>query len=640
MKETSFIEQNKEKWKRFQTLAANDAANPEELADLYSDITDDLSYAQTFYNRRTVRVYLNQIAQGIHNLVHKERSESLKKLFTVWRVSLPLEIYRSRKSLLFAFFVFIFWSLVGAITTHVNPDFPRMILGDGYVEMTLKNIQKGDPLGVYHDENQWAMFFNITLNNIRVSFLTFIFGVFFTIGTHIFIFNNSIMLGAFQYFFHLKGLLITSFLGIWIHGAFEISSIVIAGGAGITLGNGLLFPGSYTRLQGLQLSAKRGLKIMMSLIPFLIMAGFLESFVTHNYQKLAEWSKWTIILVSFAIIIFYYIIYPIIVARKYPELLNEQHVPNKSFSNTFDLTKLRTFGQLFSDSFSYYRVHIGKIIRFNFLITVPILVALIIFQDVSNYKYLTHQHEYDWSAQLAIMMGTDLKSGQDLLVLFGWSIALSILATSVLFGFVHQEKKYKVLEMFPFVFKKLPAVWSGMFLLFGILFFVPWYWLMLLLFAAPFVFLGGASMALGSGTFGSKWGNSFRYGGKAYGTTLLSIIVFCIVLFLFAQPIAFVGSYQLVGWMDEPVYPDLLDRLASFVKNVSRYYMDDFLVPASITRQIVYLLFLLFMLPFFGIIMGFIFFDQQEKETAMGLRKQFENFGKRKRNQESDIDFE
>jgi hypothetical protein len=46
------------------------------------------------------------------------------------------------------------------------------------------------------------------------------------------------------------------------------------------------------------------------------------------------------------------------------------------------------------------------------------------------------------------------------------------------------------------------------------------------------------------------------------------------------------------------------------------------------------------MLPFFGIIMGFIFFDQQEKETASGLKKQFENFGKRKRNQESDIDFE
>ena len=64
MKETSFIEQNKVKWKRFQDLAATKQGDPEELADLYSDITDDLSYAQTFYNRRTVRVYLNQGKKG------------------------------------------------------------------------------------------------------------------------------------------------------------------------------------------------------------------------------------------------------------------------------------------------------------------------------------------------------------------------------------------------------------------------------------------------------------------------------------------------------------------------------------------------------------------------------------------------
>ena len=101
MKETSFIEQNKEKWKKFQSLTSNQTSDPEEIADLYSDITDDLSYAQTFYNKRTVRVYLNQIAQGIHNLVHKQRKDSFKKLFTVWRVSIPLEIYRSRKNLLF-----------------------------------------------------------------------------------------------------------------------------------------------------------------------------------------------------------------------------------------------------------------------------------------------------------------------------------------------------------------------------------------------------------------------------------------------------------------------------------------------------------------------------------------------------------
>ncbi|MEN9441784.1 MAG: hypothetical protein RLZ33_1861, partial [Bacteroidota bacterium] len=293
MKETSFIQQNKEKWQRFEKLYESNSQDPEELSNLYMDMTDDLSYAQTFYKRRTVRVYLNQLAQKVFTGVHKQRGESFKKLFTVWKVSLPLEIYRARKNLLFALVAFMVYVLIGAITTHFDPDFPRVVMGDGYVDMTIQNIKNGVPLNVYQDDSQLGMFIQITTNNMKVSFLTFFVGFFFTVGTHVLMFYNGVMLGAFQYFFKMKGLLITSFLGIWIHGAFEISSIVIAGAAGITAGNGWLFPRSYTRLQSLQLSTKRGLKIMMSLVPFIIAAGFLESYVTHNYQTLPEWSKWT-----------------------------------------------------------------------------------------------------------------------------------------------------------------------------------------------------------------------------------------------------------------------------------------------------------------------------------------------------------
>lgn len=640
MKETSFIEQNKEKWKKFQSLTSNQTSDPEEIADLYSDITDDLSYAQTFYNKRTVRVYLNQIAQGIHNLVHKQRKDSLKKLFSVWRVSIPLEIYRSRKNLLFALFVFIFWTLVGAISTHFNPDFPRMIMGDAYVEMTLKNIEKGDPLGVYHSSTQIKMFFDITLNNIQVAFYTFIAGILFTIGTHILIFNNAIMLGAFQYFFHLKGLLVVSFLGIWIHGAFEISAIAIAGGAGITLGNGLLFPGSYTRLQSLQLSAKRGLKIMMSLIPFLIAAGFLESFVTHNYQELADWSKWAIITISFAIIIFYYIIYPMIVARRHPELVHESDPPIKTYINVFDLNKIRTFGQIFSDTFSFYRVHIGKIMRYNLVFTIPIIVAVVIFQDLTRYEDLTHQYEYDWASQLSIIMGFDIKTMSDVAVTFLWSIILSIFTLSILYHFKNQEQKANLKAFTRFMLQKLPGTWLALSFLFLILFYLPWYWMFLVLFVAPFFWLQAASVVLGEESFGKRFGNGFRFGAKNYGNVLLGISLMSLVLFIFAQPIAAVFSYQEVNFMREPVMEDFLDKLANFVKNVSRYYTGDFLVPANIARQIVYIAFILFSLPFFVIMMGFLFYTSQEQTQSTGLKKQFANFGKRKRYQETSLDFD
>ena len=190
MKETSFIDQNQKKWDRFEKLYASKSEDPEELSDLYMDITNDLGYAQTFYKRRTVRVYLNQLAQKVFSGVHKQKGEPFKKLIHVCKVSLPLEIYRSRKNLLFAFIAFLIYALIGAVTTFVNPDFPRIVLGDWYVDLTLENIAKGNPLGVYDSEDQTAMFIAITTNNLKVAFLTFFVGFFFTIGTHLLLFSN------------------------------------------------------------------------------------------------------------------------------------------------------------------------------------------------------------------------------------------------------------------------------------------------------------------------------------------------------------------------------------------------------------------------------------------------------------------
>ncbi|MBK8927739.1 MAG: stage II sporulation protein M [Crocinitomicaceae bacterium] len=151
---------------------------------------------------------------------------------------------------------------------------------------------------------------------LSVAFITFVAGI-TVVLTYFLLLYNGVMLGAFQWFFKTKGLLLTSFLAVWIHGAFEISSIVIAGAAGITVGSGLLFPRSYSRLQSLVFSAKRGLVIMVSLIPFFIIAGFLESYVTRHYLAIPDPIKLVLILLCFGIMILYYVIYPFLL-RKIP----------------------------------------------------------------------------------------------------------------------------------------------------------------------------------------------------------------------------------------------------------------------------------------------------------------------------------
>jgi uncharacterized membrane protein SpoIIM required for sporulation len=89
----------------------------------------------------------------------------------------------------------------------------------------------------------------------------------------------------------------------------EISAIVIAGGAGIVLGNSLLFPKTYTRLISLKRGAKDGMKLVLGLVPIFIAAAFLESFVTRH-SEMPMWLSASILAASLAFIIWYVIIYP------------------------------------------------------------------------------------------------------------------------------------------------------------------------------------------------------------------------------------------------------------------------------------------------------------------------------------------
>ena len=104
-------------------------------------------------------------------------------------------------------------------------------------------------------------------------------------------------------------------LTIWIHGALEISSIVIAGAAGICMGNSYLFPGTYTRLASLKQGAKNGMKMTIGLVPIFILAAFLESFVTRH----TEWPNYirlSIIVSSFLFMLFYFLVYPYLLHKK------------------------------------------------------------------------------------------------------------------------------------------------------------------------------------------------------------------------------------------------------------------------------------------------------------------------------------
>ena len=314
MREAAFVRQNKHKWVKYETLLQNKKLRPDELSNIYIELSDDLSYSKTFYPGSNTTQYLNGLASTGHQRIYKAKKESGNRFITFYTQEFPREFYKHQKQLLLSFLIFAVFAIIGAYSAATDVAFVRSIMGDAYVNMTLENIANEDPMAVYKQASETDMFLGITINNIKVSLMAFSFGVLAGLGTAFLLMQNAIMLGSFQYFFYDQGLLWESARTIWIHGTIEISVIIIAGCAGLVVGKSILFPGTYSRLKSFMMGIKDGLKIVVSTVPFFIVAGFLEGFVTR-ITSMPDWLAILIIGSSLALILFYYVYYPIYLTK-------------------------------------------------------------------------------------------------------------------------------------------------------------------------------------------------------------------------------------------------------------------------------------------------------------------------------------
>jgi len=317
MREISFIKKNKSKWLEVeQSLNQKQSQNPDELADAYIQLINDLSYSQTYYPKSKTTEYLNFLVTQIYRKIYKTKRLEQNRLKSFFLEEIPSLVYQYRKQMFFAFALFFFFVALGAISAAYDDRFVRIILGDEYVNMTLENIKNGDPMAVYKQQGELNMFIGITINNIGVAMKSYVFGLSAGVLTFFMSMQNGIMLGSFQYFFYENGVFEQSLRGIWLHGAMEIFSIVIATMAGFILAGSILFPGTYSRFQSFVTGARQSLKILISTLPFFVLAGFIEGFVTRLSNTMPLWMNVLIILLTLALISFYYLVLPFIYHKK------------------------------------------------------------------------------------------------------------------------------------------------------------------------------------------------------------------------------------------------------------------------------------------------------------------------------------
>ena len=336
MREALFIKKNAQKWQEYEHFQTDD---PDEMANRFTTLVDDLAYAKTFYPHSKVTRLINGHAVSIYQSIYQNKKEKYSRLISFWKTELPMVIRRNHKVFLFSFIVFAISCTMGVISSMRDYEFAKGVLGEDYVAMTEENIANGDPFGVYKstgDEGYFSTFIEIYYHNVRIDFLRFIGGLLFGVFTLSLLFQNSVMAGCFHYLFFAKGLGAQSMMVIWIHGILEISAWMISATAGFIIARSILFPGSYKRLTSFKQGLKDAVKIMIIFVPITLVAAFLESYVTHlmseSFDKdgkggIPVWASILILSASFGFIVWYFVIYPVLVERKIKKM-------NPSVSNS------------------------------------------------------------------------------------------------------------------------------------------------------------------------------------------------------------------------------------------------------------------------------------------------------------------
>ncbi|WP_165917216.1 stage II sporulation protein M [Flaviaesturariibacter aridisoli] len=306
MREGLFIKKNKDRWEQ---IEQERAATADETAGNFTRLVNDLAYAKTFYPTSKVTVYLNALASRIYLNIYQNRKDPSNRLARFFRYDVPLTIARHYRMLLFVFGLFVVFFSVGFFSALHDKGFVREVLGNGYVDMTERNIEKGNPFDVYAQIGPFLMWIYIMLNNIRVCLTYFGEGIVLGIPSLLALGREAIRIGAFEHMFYSHGLGVNAVVTVLLHGLLELTGLILSCGAGLIMGTSFLFPGTQRRMTAFQEGVKDGVKIIVTLIPVFMVAAFIEGYITRHYKMPLPYLL-LILGSTGSFIVWYFVLYP------------------------------------------------------------------------------------------------------------------------------------------------------------------------------------------------------------------------------------------------------------------------------------------------------------------------------------------
>jgi uncharacterized membrane protein SpoIIM required for sporulation len=284
---TYWLEKRKSHWLRLEHLLDQSRnhglksltrSELQELGLLYRQAAADLSAVREDPTAQYYARSLNLLLARAHNTIYSGKKSSPAGIIHFYRYTYP-QIFRQNLPLVTAAFLLLMAGAVaGFLISLTRPEFIPMVLPPHIIdsidrhEMWTHSVVSVKPLASSA----------IMTNNITVSFLAFAYGITAGIGTVLMLVFNGLNVGVVGTACWLHGMSLSLWSFVAPHGVLEFPSIFIAGGAGLRIAQGLLFPGLLSRRDSLAKAGTDAIRLLVGIIPMLIIAGTIEGFVSPS----------------------------------------------------------------------------------------------------------------------------------------------------------------------------------------------------------------------------------------------------------------------------------------------------------------------------------------------------------------------
>jgi uncharacterized membrane protein SpoIIM required for sporulation len=279
-----YIASNSPVWDRLAQLTVRaqrgagrlDAAELEELVQLYQRVATHLSYARTYYRDPALTAKLSGLVARSGAIVYGSRPRTLRAVGRFFTVTFPAALWHIRWFVVVATLVSLlpaagFGIWLANSPAAVEATAPSAVR-EAYVNHDFEAYYSSAPASEFAT--------SVFSNNVQVAFVAFAVGILLCVGTLYVLIANGATLGVALGLFAAVGQQ-PKFWGLVLpHGMLELTSVFIAGAAGLCLGWTVIDPGDRPRLTALAEEGRRTVVIVIGLILTFGVAGAIEGFVT------------------------------------------------------------------------------------------------------------------------------------------------------------------------------------------------------------------------------------------------------------------------------------------------------------------------------------------------------------------------